>query len=102
LIADCIPDISSGVPVYFLAVFMIDFTGDAMTSAHNLAVFNTFGATYPAPFARAFPVANVPVFIAFPIGLANGTGASCHTFKSPAIFSARIGFSCSNIFQALE
>ena len=48
LIADCIHDISSGVPVYFFAVLIIDFIGAVVTSVASLAHCTTFGATISA------------------------------------------------------
>ena len=60
------------------------------------------GATFSAHLTIDFPVCFTTLPVAFAIGLAKGTGASCDTFKSPAIFSARIGFVFSNLLHWLD
>lgn len=56
----------------------------------------TLGATASAHLTSVLAPVLTHCSIAFPIGFANGTGASCATFKAPAIFSASIGLVFSN------
>lgn len=84
----------------------IDFvtlpTHSPVAFAHVLIHCTTFGATVSAHLTIALPVVFTHCPIAFPIGLANGIGASCPTFNSHAMFSARIGFVFSNSPHHLE
>lgn len=70
------------------------------THVYFCDIFATLGvnACTPAfvPLTSDLPVCTAHCFTAPATGFAKGTGASCDTFSKPAIFSARMGFVCSN------